>query len=390
VEARSIKGLFAAGNGTVPPPAAASRPAAPAAPAAIPMPLPMPEEPVPARTAAASRRFERWLRWPYLAGAGAAALLLILAGVFLIPGLFKKDPAPQNPDPGAHASGPEKPKDGDQNKNTGNTDNTVSSATTPDYLKYIAADFNAAVILHPQRLLKSPLLAGLPLHELQHMTEESGIDPGKLERVILLLDPAPKVGTVSLDRPAPPVPPPAPLPVPPIQTGQPPADESVKPMAPARVLKVENRFSLTFKTPLHAVAFDPNGKMLVTGGGMLFESDLRFLALEDGKTLATLEGHRHAVRSLAFVSNGQTLAVGDEDAQVKFWDVATKQAKNTLSGQEGAISALAVTGDGKTLASLANDLRRWSSGIWTRQSPEPRSGRKIKSRAWPSLLTAAP
>jgi hypothetical protein len=59
-------------------------------------------------------------------------------------------------------------------------------------LSYIAADFNVTVIMHGQRIAKSPLLMALPQEEmLAEMIKETGIDPRKVERAILLLEPTP-------------------------------------------------------------------------------------------------------------------------------------------------------------------------------------------------------
>jgi hypothetical protein len=68
-------------------------------------------------------------------------------------------------------------------------------------VSYIAADFNAAVIIHPGRLLKSPLLANMPKDKLDKiiadMVNETGIDPRKVEQVVLLMDPFPSNNVVA-------------------------------------------------------------------------------------------------------------------------------------------------------------------------------------------------
>src|SRR5207244_13299305 len=52
-------------------------------------------------------------------------------------------------------------------------------------LSYIAADFNAAAVLHPRRILKSPLARAVPDAILDEMVRESGIDPRKVEQAIV-------------------------------------------------------------------------------------------------------------------------------------------------------------------------------------------------------------
>ncbi|HEV3258402.1 MAG TPA: hypothetical protein VG013_16095 [Gemmataceae bacterium] len=59
-------------------------------------------------------------------------------------------------------------------------------------VSYIASSFNAAVIVHPRRMLKSPVLSGLPLDQLiAPVLKASGIDPRQIEQAIALVDPMP-------------------------------------------------------------------------------------------------------------------------------------------------------------------------------------------------------
>ena len=66
--------------------------------------------------------------------------------------------------------------------------------------------------------------------------------------------------------------------------------------------------------------------------------------------IATLEGHRRDVTSVAFSHNGALLASGSEDETIKLWDVATKTNIATLENDE-PISSVAFSPDGTTLAS---------------------------------------
>jgi hypothetical protein len=62
-------------------------------------------------------------------------------------------------------------------------------------LTYVTADFNGALVLHPRRLLKSPLLAPLLQDPgLEQAVQATGADPRKLERVLLLTEPFPNSG----------------------------------------------------------------------------------------------------------------------------------------------------------------------------------------------------
>jgi hypothetical protein len=59
-------------------------------------------------------------------------------------------------------------------------------------LNLVAPEFAAAIIVHPSRLAKSPLLAELPQDKLlASFTQFAGIDPRQVEQMVLLIEPFP-------------------------------------------------------------------------------------------------------------------------------------------------------------------------------------------------------
>jgi WD40 repeat protein len=94
---------------------------------------------------------------------------------------------------GPVASGPAKPNEG-KGEDANKTGGAPAKAAVPGGgidLSYISGDFNAAAVLHPKRALQSPLSKALPAHMLEEMVQETGINPRKLEQMIVLLEPLP-------------------------------------------------------------------------------------------------------------------------------------------------------------------------------------------------------
>jgi WD40 repeat protein len=89
------------------------------------------------------------------------------------------------------------------------------------------------------------------------------------------------------------------------------------------------------------------------------------LPAQEGKPLATLEGHTEAVRSVCFGPDGRTLASGSDDKSVKLWDVATGRNTTTLKEEDPYLwSCAAFSPDGKMLATGGwfNKVKLWDVG----------------------------
>ncbi|MBV7334797.1 protein kinase [Chloroflexi bacterium TSY] len=110
---------------------------------------------------------------------------------------------------------------------------------------------------------------------------------------------------------------------------------------------------------IEAVAFSPNGQLLAAGTE---DGQIRVWQARDSQPLLTFEGHTGIVWSIAFSPDGETLASGSWDQTVRLWAVHSGQEVKTLPGHTHAVSSVAFSPDGETLASGSWDqtVRLWA------------------------------
>jgi WD40 repeat protein len=98
------------------------------------------------------------------------------------------------------------------------------------------------------------------------------------------------------------------------------------------------------------VAFGPDGRTLVSGGGGV--GTLR-VCRWDGERFRdgpVLHGHAEVVTGVAFAPDGRTLVSAGKDRSVKVWDVATGKWIREWTSLDGAVNGVAFAPDGRHLA----------------------------------------
>ena len=105
------------------------------------------------------------------------------------------------------------------------------------------------------------------------------------------------------------------------------------------------------KGAIRGVAFSPDGTRIASA------SDDKTVKLWDaatGRETATLTGHAEFVASIAFSPDGAQIASGG-DKTVKLWDAATGRETASLTGHKGEVTCVTISPDGKRIASASGD-----------------------------------
>ena len=72
-------------------------------------------------------------------------------------------------------------------------------------------------------------------------------------------------------------------------------------------------------------------------------------------SLNPLKGHVYPVFTLTFSHDGNLLASGSTDGDIRIWDTQTGELKKSLTGHTARVMSLVFNHDGKTLFSTSDD-----------------------------------
>lgn len=121
---------------------------------------------------------------------------------------------------------------------------------------------------------------------------------------------------------------------------------------------------------VNSVAFSSDGKTLASGGG---DNAIKIWDIQTGRQIKSLAGHTSYILSVAFSPDGQKLASGGFDNTIRLWDAKSGTFIRSFEGHTGGIFSAAFAPDGRTLASAGFDktIKLWNVEL----------GREIKSLA---------
>jgi WD40 repeat protein len=112
-------------------------------------------------------------------------------------------------------------------------------------------------------------------------------------------------------------------------------------------------FANTFSAVL-SVTFSPNGEILATGD---VDGEIRLWQVSDGQQLLTCKGHTNWVHSVAFLPENLTLISASEDRTLRLWDITTGECLRVFQGHTGRVWCVAPHPQGRTIASGSEDRK---------------------------------
>ncbi len=123
------------------------------------------------------------------------------------------------------------------------------------------------------------------------------------------------------------------------------------------------------KNKVHSLAFSTDGITIASGSD---DSTIKLWNVEIGNEIRTLTGHGIKMRmdiivgtiySLAFSPDDITLASGSEDKTIKLWNTKTGNEIRTLTGHKDTVYSVAFSPDGTKLASGSGDktIKLWNT-----------------------------
>jgi WD40 repeat protein len=129
--------------------------------------------------------------------------------------------------------------------------------------------------------------------------------------------------------------------------------------SPSRVIPVTPELSLVAELKslgyVVAVAFNPTGDFIVSGGGDSVV--LKFWDVKTRERIISLKRDINFVHSVAFGPRGDFLAIGCRDGTLRLWDAASRKELRKLSAHRGRVSGMSIDHSGTFLATTGPGSR---------------------------------
>jgi WD40 repeat protein len=91
----------------------------------------------------------------------------------------------------------------------------------------------------------------------------------------------------------------------------------------------------------------PDGKFLV----IAVDANIRFVDVETGKVVRTLDSIGESVYRIRFSPDGKTIAAACKDKSIRLWDIKANKERHQLRGHTGSVWSMVFTRDSTTLLS---------------------------------------
>ena len=89
-----------------------------------------------------------------------------------------------------------------------------------------------------------------------------------------------------------------------------------------------------YTTWIRPLTFSPTDTLLASG---ISDANVRLWDVVSGENMATFQGHKKAVYSVAFSPDGHLLASGGDDGNLKLWDVVSGENMATFQSHKKAV-----------------------------------------------------